>query len=196
MPEDQDSVATEPEEGREAPSEETSTQDDLNDLLDEWEVESEQKAEETTKSEDKPDDRVQHLEQKIKDIERRDAEKSFNEGVQKSVNEVMDGMEESLYTAQEVEDFLWARAARDDKFQNAFLQRGLNPKGWSKVLKAMGKELSQRAKTRPDPQATSDSDAVAAAVRGSSNRVSEAEEDFSKVNQMNDQEFEKFVQTL
>lgn len=198
MPEEvKESVAEEAEEGREAPSEDQGAQDEesLESLLGEWDQDSgseQPKPEEKDKPED--DDRMSKLEGEIRDLRRRDAEKAFNESVQTAVKTVQNVIGDGAYDNSEVEDFLWARAARDQRFQNAFLNRGVNPSAFDKVLKALGKELGQRAKNRPDPQTTSDSEAVAAAVRGSSNRAPDTEEDFSKVEKMSDVEFETWVQ--
>lgn len=65
------------------------------------------------------------------------------------------------------------KAAGDQRFINAYQQRGSNPAGWNKVLKGLQQEILADFDNIPDQQATNDRNAVISAVQGSTNKTPE-----------------------
>ena len=76
-------------------------------------------------------------------------------------------------------------------FASAFANRKSNPEGWTKALNAASREINRELGERIDPGVTEDTEALAAAVRGTSSATTTDDEapDFSK---MSDAEFENW----
>jgi hypothetical protein len=68
----------------------------------------------------------------------------------------------------DAEAFLNAKALRDPRINQAYIQREQNPKRWEKVEAELHKEFSKRFGKKVDKQATESRDAVASAVRSAS----------------------------
>jgi hypothetical protein len=68
----------------------------------------------------------------------------------------------------DAEAFLNAKALRDPRINQAYIQREANPKRWDKVEAELYKEFSKRFGKKVDKQVTESRDAVAAAVRSAS----------------------------
>lgn len=92
-----------------------------------------------------------------------------------------------------VEGILHARAVRDPRISEAFMNRSRNPERWQSVAKAIRKDIAKKL-SPVDQRATDDHEAVAAAVRGASTKAPEEEApDFSG---MTDSEFERMKSNL
>ena len=96
-----------------------------------------------------------------------------------------------------VDAVLWRKANKDPTFLNAFQQREKSPEQWSQVLRAMGREMSAK-QSKPDPNATDDRIAVAAAVRGASTTKSPDDKPITRksLSKMDDGEFGKLVKSM
>lgn len=93
---------------------------------------------------------------------------------------------------QRVEDMLVGQGLRDPRIEEAFARRRIDPKGWSKILKAMAKEFSDDF---DEDDKGEDVDAVTAAARGVSTK--RPDEEFSKkISNMSSGEFKKFQEEL
>jgi hypothetical protein len=68
----------------------------------------------------------------------------------------------------DAEAFLNAKALRDPRINQAYIQRESNPKRWDKVEAELQKEFSRRFGKKVDKQVTESRDAVASAVRSAS----------------------------
>ena len=95
------------------------------------------------------------------------------EDISKLVKDVKGDLDED---DEMVEAWVDAKARRDPRLQQAWMEREAKPQAFQKIAKELGREFAKRASKRPDPQATEDRNAVAAAVRGAStNRVPDAQ---------------------
>lgn len=92
---------------------------------------------------------------------------------------------------QTVENMLVGQGLRDQRLEEAFKKRYVDPKGWAKVLKAVAKDFAADF----DKDEDEDVDAVLAASRGISTR--RTDDDFAKkVSNMSSAEFAKLEQSL
>ncbi len=100
----------------------------------------------------------------------RQEQKELNEQIERDMNAavtVLKGEVESL-PERLLRGAIHDKAAEDSRFLAAYQNRTSNPAGWNKVLGALANEI--KGELQPiDQQATDDSNAVIAAISGSSN---------------------------
>lgn len=170
-------------------SEGAGAQDDLDSLLKEFE-QPVQETKSDTKTETKPDG----LEEVISFV-REQKQAQLADSSRKALNEAVKTVKGDLKVDDElVEGFLHARASKDQRIAQAWVNRDKNPQAFASVLKTLGKELSGKFADMPDSQVTEDRAAVAAAVRGASTKASESPPpDYSK---MSDAEFKRHKESL
>ena len=166
-------------------------QDDLDTLLKEFEGTQETKSE--TKTETKPDTTTEDRE--AIEWAKQQRVKTYLDETRSAINEAAKAVKGDLPVDDELaEGFLHAKAFKDERFKQAFINREKSPDAWSKVLKGMNAEFAKKFADMPDAQVSEDRAAVAAAVRGASTKASEpTPPDFSK---MSDAEFRKFKESL
>jgi len=88
---------------------------------------------------------------------------------------------------------LYQLADEKRTFKQAFVNRGNNPQGWDRALKAAAGEIGRELGAPVDAQVTADTEALAAAVRGS-NSATAAEDDAPAFAPMSDGEFQDWKQ--
>ena len=131
--------------------------------------------------------RVQAVETGLQEWRQDQTKRAVSETIQEVRGDIpADFMDDDM-----VEGWLDAQARKDPRLAQAFLQRETNPRQWNKVKAALGKQLNDRFKKLPDRQATDDREAVAAAVRGASTKVSA--EPAPKFGSQSNAEFRKSV---
>lgn len=175
--------------GTEAPGARTDD-GDLDALLSQWDQPSSNPSDTATPATaapaaaDKDAKRLDALEQKIHQQE-------FQKEIGPVIESIKQAIPEGVLNDDEILDLLDARAKRDPRLANAWLDRSRNPQGWKKVQDGLARDFSKRFSRLPDPAATEDRAAVTAAVRGSSQRAPEAKApDYGK---MSPAEFEAEV---
>jgi hypothetical protein len=142
-------------------------EDGLDELLKEFDAKKEassqkepEKAAEPTATE-VPIEVLATLEKRLNDYEARQ--------VRKELEGLFDRFTVGVQADQlDAEAFLNAKALRDPRINQAYIQRESNPKRWDKVEAELHKEFSRRFGKKVDKQATESRDAVAAAVRSAS----------------------------
>lgn len=92
---------------------------------------------------------------------------------------------------------IYERAAEDRRFLNAFQTRHRDPDKWNRILKATQKELQRELTAQPDRDATEDRNAVSSAIRSSSKAPPPNEgPSESEIAGYSDSEFEKYRRSL
>lgn len=140
--------------------------DDLATVLNEFETETRTQTPEPKQAPVPPE-----FAQRIEALEKTISETKFKEEFQPILKRIRGDIPDSVLSDAEITDLLDGRAKRDPKLQNAYLNRQANPAAWAKVEKMLGAEISGKFSKLPDPDATSDKEAVAAAVRGASTKA-------------------------
>lgn len=141
--------------------------DDLDSLLGQFEAETRTQPEQKPAAAPPTDDVAKRVEQ----LERTLAETRFKSEFQPILKRIRGDIPETVLTDEEITDLLDGRAKRNAQLQTAYLNRSHNPAGWAKVEKALNSELAKKFSRLPDPDATAERDAVAAAVRSASTKA-------------------------
>lgn len=176
--------------------EKNSAPDDLDSLLKEFESSSEPKpkaTEEQPKQEqpkDGGDKRLDEVYGFIQEEQRRRARDEFTRDFSETVKNVKGDLAVSDTIAK---GFIHAMAEQDPRIAKAFVNRASNPETWKKVQGELNKALTREFEGQPDKRLTEDREAVAAAVRNSSNQPPpEQKLDGSALGKMSDAEFRNF----
>lgn len=174
----------------------TEREDDLDQLLNEFDEGTKPKPEETKASPEpkkEPDD-LDDLRRFAKDYQQRELDREISATVKgmKDRNETLNGLSDAFVEAR----LNW-EASKDPRLQSAWVNRHQNPQAWEKVLDGLGRKLSGEIASRPDPQLTNDRDAARAAVRGTSTQPAEdPKPKNSDMAKMSDAEFEAYKKGL
>lgn len=169
------------------------TEPSLDDLLKEFEQET---TIETQARSSKPDKQSEasadspDTSKRLEALEQRLAEEQLRKDLSPVIEKIKEGF--PLLENDEIIDLLDGRAKRDPRLANAWANRHTNPKGWEKVVDAIGRDMSGRLAKLPDKAATEDREAVTAAVRGASTRASEGKA--PSYGKMSDREFSDTVE--
>lgn len=183
--ENEQAVANADVESTETSTEESGAQENLDGLLNEYEVQT--GGEQTTE----PKNENSKIDYIYNRFQAEDAEKiktQTNEDIGKAVEIIRD---ENLNLPDKAyRGMLLDKAEEDVRFLQAFQQRGQNPGQWNKVLKAFQKEILSDFKSLPDKEATADREAVLSAVHSASTKqpLPDAAPD---LNSMSNQDFAK-----
>lgn len=191
MTEEQTSVAEEVEEEPQAASETTGAQEeDLDELLKDFEAAEETPSETTDET---PDVGTLHKELKaLKEAQqRREVEAEINTLSQ----QIRGDLPADVFDDRLMRAYVESRAQEDPRLQTAFLQRGKSPTAWNNVVKGLAKEFQGKFSSLPDRQATEDRDAVESAVRSVSNKATERDSEISheKARHMTDDQLEEYL---
>jgi hypothetical protein len=139
-----------------------------------------------------PDDRLAAYEQRLAELEKREAQVRSQAEVSEVVRSVRGDLpiDENL-----VEAYLQVEATKDPRLVEAFTNRRRDPDQWKKIEAGLAKKLKASVGADIDQVATETRDAVDAAVRSASTRtpVEEAPPDIAA---MSEAEFEQYKQTL
>ena len=181
-----------PKEG--APAESGAAQtDDLDALLAEFDTKKAEAAPVTEPKKSTVDDVdvnvLAVLEQRLNDQEAREKRReldsmfnSFTEGVQAD--------------AVDAEAFLNAMALREPRINQAYINRGSNPKGWEKVESTLKQEFQKRYGKKVDKQVTESREAVASAVRSASTAAPHKALTDKEISTMPKDDFDKLQREL
>lgn len=161
-------------------TEENGAQDGLEQALAEFDSEVAKDGSDSTQSEQKTDPDLSTIAKKLEDWERREAQQSFRKDMDETVAAIRGDIDSSFMEDWELESWVDGMARNDPRISAAWAQRNTNPKKWQAVQKELSNKLQKKFADLPDRNATEDREAVAAAVRGQSNRTpdSEPEPDF------------------
>ena len=175
MSEETQTVADEAEAGASDQQEAGGAQEEksLDALLAEWDDGTQQESEEKPKEQSEgKDSRMDEVLSYVNEQRKKEALESFNKGVQDAVS-LAETETGDFYSKEELEDFLYAKAARDTRFQQLFIHRHSNQDAFNKAVKAAAKEWGSRAKSKAsiDKEATEDREIVANAVRSASTKA-------------------------
>lgn len=156
---------------QEAPAESGAAQEDgLDELLKEFDERREAASQTTEKpagtTEPKASEQIDvaalaALEKRLNDTEARESRREL----ERLFDRFTTGVQADSLDA---EAFLNAKALRDPRINQAYLNRGNNPKAWDKVEGALRQEFQKRFGKAVDKQVTESRDAVASAVRSAS----------------------------
>lgn len=106
----------------------------------------------------------------------------FQQDMQATIKDVRGDLPSDLYDDDFVQAWIDARATKDPRLANAWVNRDADPKKFGQVKAALGKEFAKKYGRLPDRQATEDREAVTAAVRGASTKAPEGKApDYSKM---------------
>jgi hypothetical protein len=173
-------------EGTNAPDERS-----LDDILNEFESNTEQPKEEGKKGEAKPQKPSSEDQAFIAEMRAR----IFNEDFQKAVKTVKGDLD---IPDEFVDVYVQGMASKDKRVALAWANRYTEPEKYNQVLRGLGKQLAStfNPSVKVDSQATSAREAVVAAVRNSSTRQPDAEINEKELGKMPEHEFHRLVQTL
>ena len=121
------------------------------------------------------------------------AEQQTASAVKNLVKSIRGEVPEDVLTDDEIQDWLEGQAKRNDQLRTAWMMRDKKPGDWKKIESGLSNRLNSKfGKSRIDPDATADREAVAQAVRGNSTKVAaEPPPDLSK---MSNAELRKYTQ--
>jgi len=128
--------------------------------------------------------------QTFEGVANRIAQQEFKQQLAETVKDVRGDVPQEVVDDDLVEAWLDARARKEPRLQQAWLQKDANPKQWSRIKSELGREFKKKFDKMPDRAVTEDRAAVAAAVRGASTKASA--EPAPNLGSMSPQEFEKF----
>ena len=106
----------------------------------------------------------------------------FHKDMNDTIEKVRGNLDSGFFDKPFVKAWIDARATDDPRLAQAWVKRHQNPQEFNRVVGALSREFAKKYGRLPDKQVTEDTEAVAAAVRGASNKVPEGKApDFSKM---------------
>jgi len=108
---------------------------------------------------------------RVEQLERTLAETKFKSDFEPVLKRIRGEIPAEVFSDEEITDWLDGKAKRNPALQTAYLNRNKNPAAWAKVEKTFNAELAKKFSRLPDPDATAERDAVAAAVRSASTKA-------------------------
>lgn len=183
-----ETVKPEPDASAEPAAEETSKQDDLDSILNEWE--SGEPAQPAQAPATSVDDIVAQVEAKV----------TAKYEYEKTVNSLHGQLSDLPFdvTPEFIGAWLNERAQRNPTLNKAYTEKTVNPQGWKKVEAKLVEDFKSHFQPK-EQVSTADSDRQAAVdfVRGSSTKeIPEDPMTDEKVAQMDDQEFAEYQKKL
>lgn len=169
MSEDKQTVAEETEPEAKPAVEESSAQDDgddLDSLLNQFDEGTKEEAKSTPEpaADNETLTRLTQLEKQL-------ADQQFQNDMTTVVGKVRGDMDPELFDDTFVEAWVDAAARKQPKLQKAWESRHKDPSGFNKVVSALGRDFNKKFQSMPDKAATEDREAVTQAVRGASNKA-------------------------
>lgn len=113
------------------------------------------------------DDRIRALE----GIAQQWQQDKFRTEIDSTVKDIRGDMDPETFDNEFVEAWLDGRAKKDDRLQQAWLQKEANPRQWNRIKSELGREFKKKFDRVPDRAVTEDREAVVAAVRGASTKA-------------------------
>ena len=108
-------------------------------------------------------------------------------------NRFADGVEAD---AVDAEAFLGAMANRDPRINQAYQNRGFNPKAWARIEVDLKQKFEKRYGKKVDKQVTESRDAVASAVRSASTAAPQKEYTDKDIAKMSKADFDEWQRKL
>ena len=158
--------------GQPAAAEGDAQVDDLDSLLSEFDSQTSQPTPEPQQSSSEVKELINYMQQEKKEKEAA----RLNEDLNATFTQVGEMLADKGLPDYLVRGAVYEKAESDPRFRDAFENRGNNPQAWNRVVKALGAQVKRDLEAQPDPQLTADSNALAAAVRGSSQTTPAAPE--------------------
>lgn len=156
--------------------------DDLDSLLNEFDVAQKPAATKETQPEQKPaadsdlQSRLNQMEGFVNQAEAR----QFRQDMDKTISSIRGDLDPEMFDDKLVQAWLDVQAQADQRLQEAWLNRHSKPKQFEKVVESLGRNFVKKYGQLPDKAATEDREAVTAAVRGASTKTPEGKApDFS-----------------
>lgn len=160
--------------------------DELDQVLAQYDAETEDDSTETKGPQDASDPVSQRLEQ----LERQVTQQQTQEALGKLVNTVRGDLDAETFDNDLVEGWIEKIATREPRIMKAWANRERDPKGFSKVAGSLAKQFQSKFSNAPDRQVTEDREAVASAARSASTRSDASDMPSDKeIAHMTDQEF-------
>lgn len=160
------------------------TGDDLEALLQQFDTNAERKPEPVTASKPEQTPGTEQIDPKkiAADVRAEiEADTRFKSDVAKTVTAIRGDVDPEIADDRFVRAYLDAEAEADPRLAQAFRERNTKPREFAKVTEQLAKKFAAKFSRLPDKAATEDHEAVAAAVRGASNRAPEGKApDYSK----------------
>lgn len=163
-------------------------EDDLDSLLSQWDEDPEPKPEPDKTAKDDLRESLEWIRQE----KERSIQEQTSRDIDAAVQVIHKEMGETL-SEKAVRRMLNGAAGEDARLRTAWMNRHQNRTGYEKVLKALAKDFSSELAAIPDKNITEDREAVSAAVRGASTKVSDEPDIPANIASMSDQEFEQWV---
>jgi hypothetical protein len=110
---------------------------------------------------------------RVETLEKTLAEERFQKNIQPVLQKIRGDVPAEVFDDDELIAWMDARAKKDQRLQNAWVNRDRNPQAWDRVVEGLGRDFGKKFSPRVDERATADREAVTAAVRGASNRAPE-----------------------
>ena len=163
-----------------------SARDDLDTFLDEFQGAS--------KEEPKSDSEQPDVTSRLENVEAAIYQEQYRRDIGGVVQAIRGELDADTFDDDLVVGYLDARAKRDPRIANAWVQRHQNPEAFNKVQKSLADEFQKRFGSQPDKAVTEDREAMAAAVRGASTATAEQEQPDLK--NLSDAEFNQLKQKM
>ena len=149
-------------------------EDDLDKLLSEFSAADEARSKPVTPEPDVKADDLNALAAEAKTVLTTLNERQFRTDMDATIKAVRGELAADVFDDDVVEAWIETQAKRDKRLPTAWAGRHQNPKGFQKVVDGLSREFAKRYGKLPDKAATDDREAVAAAVRGASNKAPES----------------------
>jgi len=188
MSEEQAVSTTETDPPQESVVPETTAQDDLDTLLNEYEEKPVVEAPPVETAPEIAPDRLEAVEAFMQRQDKVDTNTALSDAAtlfKNSAGEAIGGR-----SKDEIEGLIHLEAFRNPKIAQAFQDRFNSPEKWSKTVQALGKRFAENA-TKTDTKSTESWDAVDSAMHSASSSTA-TEEIMPDVAKMSDQEFLQF----
>lgn len=109
--------------------------------------------------------------QAIEPVVQKFAQEQFKAQMAETIKDVRGDLDPEVFDDEIVEGWLNARAMKDQRLAQAWLQKESNPKQWGRIKSELGREFKKKFDKMPDRNVTEDRAAVVAAVRASSTKA-------------------------
>lgn len=166
-------------------------EENLDDLLKEFEGGEESTTEQ--KEETEPD--VKQLAERLRQFEELQQRQAFETEMSELAATVRGDLPEEVFDNEVITSYLDAKARKDPRLQKAFMNRHNSPSQWNGIVKGVAREFQNKFKSLPNREATEDAHAVESAVRSASTKAPEADEEISheKARKMSDDDLREYL---
>lgn len=185
------SVATETPESEKQAGVESTQDETLESLLNQYDEETK----EPVKPEQPKQDDVTAMRDELRQIRQERETERTQSDLEAAAKKIRGGV--TAFNINETIGWLEAQAKEEPKVLDAFLKRKTAPKTWEKFVDALGPEFQKKFSATVDERVTNDREIVSAAVRGASTHAPEPEEkSVSELRDMPQGEKDKYLASL